>query len=132
MLMPAGSPDQGRALGVVAFNCPTYPHLARLANVQGDVHLQAEVSRDGRVQAVRVLSGAPALAGYSRENLLTWAFTPGVEGTQLEIVFSFRLRPPREYYDPPPTVVLQSPTHVTVTSSIPLPSGGPETLKRRR
>ncbi len=131
LVISGGAPDQGRTLGLVRFTCPTYPHLARVANVQGDVHLRAKVSREGNIRAVEVRSGAPVLAEYSRENLLTWALTPTVEEGELDFVFSFRLRPPKQYYDPPPTVVLESVTCVRITSSIPLPSGGPEPLKRK-
>jgi len=132
LLASGGVPDQGRSLGLVRLNCPTYPHLARLANVQGDVQLRARVSIEGKLLTVKVLSGAPVLAEYSRENLLTWEVTPVGEEAELDFVFSYRLRAPSEYYDPPPTVVLESVTHVTITSSLPLPSGGPELLKRKK
>jgi hypothetical protein len=127
-----GGQEGGRERGLLAFTAPTYPHVARIANAQGDVRLLAKISPDGRICEVKVISGNPALSGYARENLLTWVLTPAPEDAELDFVFSFRLVPPRVYHDLPPKVVLISPTHVTITTNIPLPTGGPERLRRRR
>ena len=41
---------------------PTYPPLARQARIQGAVLLQAEISKDGSIQNLRLISGHPMLA----------------------------------------------------------------------
>src|SRR5262249_39699455 len=40
---------------------PTYPPLARTARIQGAVQLQAEISKTGDIQNLRVISGHPML-----------------------------------------------------------------------
>jgi protein TonB len=41
---------------------PNYPPLARQARIQGDVILQAEISKEGAIENLRVISGHPMLA----------------------------------------------------------------------
>src|SRR5207247_1003778 len=41
---------------------PAYPPLARQARIQGQVVLQAEISKDGSIENLRLISGHPMLA----------------------------------------------------------------------
>ena len=41
---------------------PTYPPLARQARIQGTVILQAQISKDGSIQNLQLISGHPMLA----------------------------------------------------------------------
>jgi TonB family protein len=59
---------------------PGYPMLARQMKVQGSVILLAMVSREGKIQDLRVLSGPPILAGAAREAVKQWHFKPHFEG----------------------------------------------------
>ena len=59
---------------------PGYPLLARQMKVQGSVILLAMISRDGKIQQLRVLSGPPILAGAAREAVKQWHFKPHYEG----------------------------------------------------
>ena len=59
---------------------PGYPMLARQMKVQGSVILQALISREGKIQDLRVLSGPPILAGAAREAVKQWHFKPHYEG----------------------------------------------------
>jgi periplasmic protein TonB len=45
---------------------PEYPQLARQARIQGTVVLRAIISREGRIENLQVLGGAP-YAGSSRD-----------------------------------------------------------------
>ena len=49
---------------------PNYPPLARQARIQGQVVLQAEISKDGTIQNLQLISGHPMLAPAAIEAAL--------------------------------------------------------------
>jgi protein TonB len=55
---------------------PSYPFLARTANVQGEVMLQAVISRTGSVTAVHVLDGHRLLRGAAVAAVRGWRYRP--------------------------------------------------------
>jgi protein TonB len=55
---------------------PNYPPLARQARIQGTVILQAEISKDGSIQNLRLLSGHPMLAPAAIEAVKQWKYKP--------------------------------------------------------
>jgi protein TonB len=55
---------------------PTYPPLARMAHVQGQVVLQAVISREGTIENLRLVSGHPMLAGAAIEAVGHWRYRP--------------------------------------------------------
>jgi protein TonB len=74
---------------------PPYPPLARQARIQGQVVLQAEISKDGTIQNLRLISGHPMLAPSAIEAVKQWRYKPyylngepvEVE-TQITVIFS--------------------------------------------
>jgi protein TonB len=74
---------------------PPYPPLARQARIQGQVVLQAEISKDGSIQNLRLISGHPMLAPAAIEAVKQWRYKPyylngepvEVE-TQITVIFS--------------------------------------------
>ncbi len=67
--------------GVMASNlisnpAPDYPAVARLAHVEGQVVLQAVISRDGSVSAAHVLSGHRLLRGAALDAVRRWRYHP--------------------------------------------------------
>jgi protein TonB len=74
---------------------PPYPPLARQARIQGQVLLQAEISKDGTIQNLRLISGHPMLAPSAIEAVKQWRYKPyylngepvEVE-TQITVIFS--------------------------------------------
>ena len=75
---------------------PSYPLLARRANVQGSVILQALISREGTIQDLHVISGPPILVGAAREAVKQWRFKPHYLGkeaveTQARITVNFSI-----------------------------------------
>jgi protein TonB len=74
---------------------PSYPPLARQARIQGQVLLQAEISKDGTIQNLRLISGHPMLAPSAIEAVKQWRYKPyflngepvEVE-TQITVIFS--------------------------------------------
>ena len=55
---------------------PPYPQLARAARIQGQVRLQAIISRDGRIENLQVLSGHPMLVQAALDAVRQWRYRP--------------------------------------------------------
>jgi len=55
---------------------PSYPPLARQARIQGQVVLQAEISKDGSIENLRLVSGHPMLAPAAIEAVKQWKYKP--------------------------------------------------------
>jgi periplasmic protein TonB len=57
---------------------PTYPPLARSARIQGQVVLQAVISKQGVIENLRVLTGHPMLVPAAIEAVRQWRYRPYV------------------------------------------------------
>ena len=55
---------------------PNYPPLARQARIQGQVVLQAEISKEGTIQNLQLISGHPMLAPAAIEAVKQWRYKP--------------------------------------------------------
>lgn len=55
---------------------PGYPPLARMAGISGVVQLAAVIGRDGRVTALRLISGPPILARAALRTVSRWRYRP--------------------------------------------------------
>lgn len=55
---------------------PAYPPLARQARIQGQVILQAEISKDGTIENLRLISGHPMLAPAAIDAVKQWRYKP--------------------------------------------------------
>jgi protein TonB len=55
---------------------PNYPQLAKQARIQGSVVLQAEISKDGTIQNLQLISGHPMLAPAAIEAVKQWRYKP--------------------------------------------------------
>jgi protein TonB len=55
---------------------PNYPPLARQARIQGQVVLQAEISKEGTIQNLQLVSGHPMLAPAAIEAVKQWRYKP--------------------------------------------------------
>ena len=65
---------------------PAYPPLARQARTQGSVLLQAEISKDGSIQNLRLISGHPMLAPAAIEAVKQWKYKPYIlNGEPVEV-----------------------------------------------
>src|SRR2546422_7858971 len=65
---------------------PPYPPLARQARIQGSVVLQAEISKSGDIQNLRLISGHPMLAPAAIEAVKQWKYKPYLlNGEQVEV-----------------------------------------------
>jgi protein TonB len=65
---------------------PNYPPLARQARIQGSVLLQAEISKDGSIENLHLISGHPMLAPAAIEAVKQWKYKPYVlNGEPVEV-----------------------------------------------
>jgi periplasmic protein TonB len=65
---------------------PTYPPLARQARIQGSVLLQAEISKAGDIENLRLISGHPMLAPAAIEAVKQWKYKPYIlNGEPVEV-----------------------------------------------
>jgi len=55
---------------------PAYPPLARQARIQGKVILQAQISKDGNIENLQLISGHPMLAPAAIEAVKQWKYKP--------------------------------------------------------
>jgi protein TonB len=69
--------SQGVSQGLLVHRVqPMYPPLARQARIQGTVILQAEISKDGTIENLRLISGHPMLAPSAIEAVKQWRYKP--------------------------------------------------------
>ncbi len=65
---------------------PTYPLLAKQTRVSGTVHLQATLSKDGRIENLRVIDGHPLLRQAALEAVSQWLYSPTIlNGQPVEV-----------------------------------------------
>lgn len=57
---------------------PQYPTAARQMNVKGQVTLEATIGPDGRVTAVKIVSGHPLLAQAAKQAVAEWRYKPAL------------------------------------------------------
>jgi protein TonB len=55
---------------------PSYPELAKRARIQGTVLLHAVISREGRIEALQVMSGHPLLVNAAVDAVKQWVYRP--------------------------------------------------------
>jgi periplasmic protein TonB len=65
---------------------PNYPPLARQARIQGSVLLQAEISKEGTIENLHLISGHPMLAPSAIEAVKQWRYKPYIlNGEPVEV-----------------------------------------------
>ena len=65
---------------------PVYPVLAKAARVQGTVHLQAVISKQGGIENLQLISGHPMLARAAVEAVKQWRYRPYIlNGEAVEV-----------------------------------------------
>ncbi|MGB9234499.1 MAG: energy transducer TonB [Terriglobales bacterium] len=75
---------------------PTYPALARQARIQGQVVLHAEISKEGTIQNLQLISGHAMLAPAAIEAVKQWRYKPYLlngepVAVETEVIVNFSL-----------------------------------------
>lgn len=77
VLPPKVRVSSGVAEGMLLYKTlPPYPAVARQARIQGSVVLQAVIGKDGKVKALRALSGHPMLLPAALDAVKQWRYQP--------------------------------------------------------
>jgi TonB family protein len=72
---------------LVSQTAPQYPAQAKQARIQGVVRLQAQISADGRVTNLTVISGHPLLVPAAMEAVKEWVYAPTLlNGNPVEVI----------------------------------------------
>jgi protein TonB len=72
---------------------PTYPPMARMTHIQGDVILQATISKTGVIENLRAVSGNPILIQAAMEAVKQWRYKPYIlNGDPVEVETQVRVQ----------------------------------------
>lgn len=97
---------------VDSLGVPTYPRVAWVAHIEGQVRLK--VRTDGRQVAGSVVEGGnPILARAAQENVATWRFKAAAPAT-FEVTYRYTVLPQSKCEPGGPTVTLRLPEEVDV------------------
>lgn len=65
---------------------PDYPEIARMARIQGTVHLEAVISQEGTIESLKVVSGPPLLVKATVDAVSRWRYQPTLlNGNPVEV-----------------------------------------------
>ena len=70
---------------------PIYPEIAKRMGITGVVQVQATVSADGKVTAVKAVSGNSMLASAAESAVQRWRFAPGDAASTVNVDLNFTL-----------------------------------------
>lgn len=66
---------------------PDYPPFAVAARIQGAVHLEALISKEGTIERLSVISGHPLLVKAAADAVARWRYQPTLlNGERVEVV----------------------------------------------
>lgn len=125
MLCPlAGAQQTKPALpSITSAEVPLYPPIARLANVEGVVHVK--ITTDGhRVTAAHAEDGPKILAAAAEKNAQTWEFATH-EPTTLTVTYRYKLVTNLDAHENNPRVLLRLPTEIEIDTLRRLPISDP-------
>ena len=72
---------------------PQYPSMAKIAHVQGDVVLQATISKNGQIENLRAVSGHPILIQAAMDAVKQWKYRPyALNGEPVEVDTTITVR----------------------------------------
>src|SRR5580658_5683797 len=84
--LPARAGDDRAVKSRVA---PIYPELAKRMHITGLVKIEATIDADGKVTAVKTVSGSHALSPAAEEAVSKWKFVPGSDTSTVVVDVNF-------------------------------------------
>jgi TonB family protein len=74
------------AANVLSAPQPSYPMLANLTHIRGEVVMQATISKDGTIENVHVIKGHRLLRGAATSAVRNWRYRPYlINGRPVEV-----------------------------------------------
>lgn len=86
--LPARSADERAIRSRIA---PVYPELAKRMKISGVVRVEATIDAEGKVIAVKTISGSHVLSQAAEEAVSKWKYAPAAESTTVEVDVNFAL-----------------------------------------
>jgi TonB family protein len=86
--IPARAGDDRAVKSRVA---PIYPELAKRMRITGLVKVEASVDADGKVTAVKTVSGNHSLSSAAEDAVSKWRFVPGSGPSTVDVDVNFTL-----------------------------------------
>ncbi|HEV7550093.1 MAG TPA: TonB family protein [Candidatus Angelobacter sp.] len=72
---------------------PAYPQMARIAHIQGDVLLQATISKNGVIENLRAVQGHPILIQAAMDAVKQWKYKPYIlNGEPVEVETTIKVQ----------------------------------------
>ncbi|MGZ4840505.1 MAG: energy transducer TonB [Candidatus Angelobacter sp.] len=72
---------------------PSYPQMARIAHIQGDVLLQATISKSGVIENLRAVQGHPILIQAAMDAVKQWKYKPYIlNGEPVEVETTIKVQ----------------------------------------
>lgn len=72
---------------------PTYPQMARIAHIQGDVVLQATISKNGTIENLHAIQGHPILIQAAMDAVKQWKYKPYIlNGEPVEVETTIKVQ----------------------------------------
>ncbi len=72
---------------------PEYPHMAKIAHIQGDVVLRCIIDNEGNIAEMRIISGHPVFAQPALDAVKQWKYKPYVlNGKPVEVETAITVR----------------------------------------
>ncbi len=72
---------------------PPYPQMARIAHIQGDVLLQATISKTGVIENLRAVQGHPILIQAAMDAVKQWKYKPYIlNGEPVEVETTIKVQ----------------------------------------
>jgi TonB family protein len=102
----ASQSNSSESPAVISAVTPMYPPIARSANATGDVFVDVEINREGKVSGVESKNAPVLLRKVCEEAARRWLFSPAPNGDKkrkARLTFSFRIMPEKTpYYEGTP------------------------------
>ena len=88
MSLPAHAADDRAIKSRVS---PVYPELAKRMHISGVVKVEATVDQDGKVTAVKTVSGNRALSSAAEDAVSRWKFVAATEASTVDVEVKFAM-----------------------------------------
>ncbi len=85
MLLAFALPGRADERAIKSRVAPVYPEIAKRMRIAGEVKVEATVDAEGKVTAVKAVSGSGALLTAAEEAVRKWKFVPG-DGVAVVVV----------------------------------------------
>lgn len=99
---------------------PSYPRLARMAQLQGSVWLELKIDQSDRILSAQGSGAHRLLVEEAEKNIRQWTFAPIAGAVRFPIThrieFRYQLKGKPRYDEPIPKVIFHLPDRVEITS----------------